>query len=75
MEMSSLTLINIQNQFNFYGYSILVVVGNIGNTLIIIRFWQQRQHACTLYILCAAIGNVSFHNIDWFYSNISYLLW
>ena len=58
--MSSLTLTNIQNQINLYGYSIVIIMGNVGNALIVIRFYKQCQNACSLYLLCSAIMNSVF---------------
>ena len=73
--MSSLTLSNIQTQLNLYGYPILLVLGNIGNALIVIRFSQQRQNACSLYLLCSAIMNSLYLTLGSFTSVTSYLLW
>lgn len=55
--MWSATLANIQASLNLYGYSSLLVLGNIGNLLIAIAFSRHRQNACSNYLLVAAIMN------------------
>ena len=58
--MSSSILPTIQVQLNRYGYSIFMVLGNIGNTFIAIIFSQQRQNACSIYLLTSAIVNMVY---------------
>jgi hypothetical protein len=58
--MSSSTLTNIQTQLNKYGYPIFMVLGNIGNVFIIRLFSQQRQNACSLYLISAAVVNILY---------------
>ncbi|CAF1482238.1 unnamed protein product [Adineta steineri] len=47
----------IQTQITRYGMSALMILGNIGNFLIIILFYQRRKNSCAMYLLCAAIIN------------------
>lgn len=53
--MSSSILPYIQAQITRYGTSTLMILGNIGNILIIILFYRRRQNACSMYLLCAAM--------------------
>jgi hypothetical protein len=55
--MSSSILTTIQSQLNLYGYSIFVILGNIGNLFIIRLFSRQLQSACSIYLLSLAIIN------------------
>ena len=55
--MSSSTLTTIQTQLNLYGYSIFMILGNIGNVFIVIIFSRQRQNACAIYLISSAIVN------------------
>jgi hypothetical protein len=55
--MSSSTLTTIQAQLNLYGFSIILILGNIGNIFIVILFSRQRRHACSIYLISAAIMN------------------
>ena len=61
--MSSSVLPTIQVQLNRYGYSIFMVLGNIGNTFIAIIFSQQRQNACSIYLLTSAIVNMVYQTV------------
>ncbi|CAF1270431.1 unnamed protein product [Adineta steineri] len=62
--MSSATLTTIQNQINVYGNAFLMVMGNIGNVLIIMVFSQQHKSACSFYIMSAAVVNFIFLTIN-----------
>ncbi|CAF1539885.1 unnamed protein product [Adineta steineri] len=62
--MSSATLTAIQNQINIYGNAFLMVMGNIGNVLIIMIFSQQHKSACSFYIMSAAVVNFIFLTIN-----------
>jgi hypothetical protein len=42
---------SIQHQLNLYGYTIFMVLGNIGNLFIVLIFSRQHQNACSIYIL------------------------
>jgi hypothetical protein len=55
--MSSPILTNIQNQLSFYGYTISMILGNIGNVFIVILFSRTRQNACSIYIISSAVAN------------------
>jgi hypothetical protein len=55
--MSSSTLTTIQNQFNLYGYSIFIILGNVGNLFIMKLFSRQLQSACSIYLFSLAIIN------------------
>ncbi|CAF3136025.1 unnamed protein product [Rotaria sp. Silwood2] len=55
--MSTSILSTIQNQLSFYGYLIPMVLGNVGNTFIVIRFTRQRNNACSVYLISSAIVN------------------
>jgi len=55
--MSSSTLTTIENQLTLYGYSISMILGNIGNVFILIIFSQHRQTACAIYLIGTAIMN------------------
>jgi hypothetical protein len=55
--MSSSTLVTIENQLTLYGYSIFMILGNIGNVFILIIFSRQRQTACAIYLISTAIMN------------------
>src|ERR1700742_875491 len=50
-EMSTAMLIDIQNQINFYGYPILLVIGVIGNIFILILFNKHKDNACSIYLM------------------------
>jgi hypothetical protein len=56
--MSSSTLATIQTQLTVYGYSILMISGNIGNTFIIILFHRNRQNPCSIYLSSSALMNI-----------------
>jgi hypothetical protein len=56
--MSSSTLTTIQNGLTVYGYSICMLLGNFGNAFIIIIFNRQRQSACGIYLVGAAVMNI-----------------
>jgi len=58
--LSSSTLTTIQTQLNNYGYPIFMVLGNIGNVFIIGLFSQQRQNACSIYLISAAVVNMLY---------------
>ena len=60
VEMSSSTLTTIQNQLNLYGYSIFMILGNIGNVFIVIIFSRQRQNACSIYLISSAVVNIVY---------------
>ncbi|CAF0947714.1 unnamed protein product [Adineta steineri] len=55
--MSTAILATIQSQLNFYTYTIVMVLGNIGNIFIIILFARQRQNACSIYLISSTIIN------------------
>jgi hypothetical protein len=62
--MATSTLTNIENQLTVYGYSISTILGNIGNVFIIILFRRQRQGACSIYLICAAVMNIVYLTYD-----------
>jgi hypothetical protein len=62
--MSSSTLTTIENQLTVYGYSISTILGNIGNVFIIMIFSRQRQGACAIYLICAAVMNIIYLTYD-----------
>jgi hypothetical protein len=64
--MSSSTLTIIQTYLPKYGYPIFMVLGNIGNVFIIRIFRQQRQTACSLYLISAAVVNIVYLTITSF---------
>jgi hypothetical protein len=64
--MSSSTLTTIQTLLPKYGYPIFMVLGNIGNVFIIKLLAQQRQNACSLYLISAAIVNILYLTITGF---------
>jgi hypothetical protein len=64
--MSSSTLAAIETGLILYGYSIFMILGNIGNAFIVIIFSRQHQSACAIYLISAAVGNMV-------YSTYSYL--
>jgi hypothetical protein len=68
--MSSSILKTIQNYLIVYGYSISMILGNIGNVFIVIIFSRQRQTACAIYLICAAVMNIFFVT----YSSIAEIL-
>jgi hypothetical protein len=55
--MSSSILTTIQTQVNLYGYSISMILGNIGNVFIVILFNRQQKSACSIYLISGAIVN------------------
>ncbi|CAF0919452.1 unnamed protein product [Rotaria sordida] len=55
--MSTSILSSIQNQLNFYGYLIPMVLGNVGNTFVVIIFTRHRTNACSIYLISSAIVN------------------
>jgi hypothetical protein len=58
--MSSSDLKTIQTQLNLYGYSIFMILGNIGNVFIIILFSQPRQNTCSIYLISSAVANMLY---------------
>lgn len=58
--MSTATLLRIQVQMNYYGYPILLVLGNIGNIFILILFYRQRHNPCSIYLIGSAIANLLY---------------
>ena len=68
--MSTSTLPLIQNQLLYYESTTLLVLGTIGNTAIVVLFYQNRRNPCSMYLIAGAILN----NIClWF--NIPYILY
>jgi hypothetical protein len=61
--MSSSTLPTIQVQLNRYAYAIFMIFGNIGNAFVAIIFSQQRQNACSIYLLTSAILNMVYQTV------------
>jgi hypothetical protein len=55
--MSSSTLTTIQTQLSLYGYTILMILGNIGNAFIVIILSRQRRNPCVIYLISSAIVN------------------
>ncbi len=55
--MSSSTLTTIENQLTLYGYSISMILGNIGNVFILIIFSRHHQTACAIYLISTAVMN------------------
>jgi hypothetical protein len=64
--MSSTNPHTIQVQLNLYGYSLFMILGNAGNAFIVIIFSQQRQNACSIYLLSSAIVNILYLTFDGF---------
>jgi hypothetical protein len=62
--MSSSTLTTIENQLTVDGYSICMLLGNIGNVFIVIIFSRQRQSACAIYLICSAVMNIIYLTFD-----------
>jgi hypothetical protein len=50
----------IQAYIAQYGMSIILVLGNIGNTFVILLFYQRRRTACSIYLSCAALINIIY---------------
>jgi len=55
--MSLTSLTTIQNSLNYYGYPLILTLGNIGNLFIFIIFSRQQHNACSFYVLSLAIVN------------------
>jgi hypothetical protein len=55
--MSSSILTTIQTQVNLYGYSISMILGNIGNVFIVILFNRHQKSACSIYLISGAFVN------------------
>ena len=55
--MSSSTLTTIATQLNLYGYSISMILGNIGNVFVVMLFSRQQQSPCSIYLISSAIIN------------------
>jgi hypothetical protein len=64
--MSSISLTTIQTQLNLYGFSLFMILGNAGNAFIVILFSKQRQNACSIYLLSAAIVNILYLTFNGF---------
>jgi hypothetical protein len=64
--MSSTSLTTIQTQLNLYGFSLFMILGNAGNAFIVILFSKQRQNACSIYLLSAAIVNILYLTFNGF---------
>jgi hypothetical protein len=62
--MSTSTLTTIENQLTVYGYSICMILGNIGNVFIVFIFNRQRQTACAIYLICSAVVNIVYLTFD-----------
>ena len=58
--MFTSVLSTIQNQLNFYGYTIALVFGSIGSIFILILFNQQRHNACSIYLVNSAMINLLY---------------
>ena len=70
--MSTSSLPYIQNEMNFYGYPILLTVGDIGNIFILILFNRQRSNACSIYLMNSAVANILYLTIGGFFKIFSY---
>jgi hypothetical protein len=70
----STILLPIQQAITRYLFPVVVVVGNIGNLLIIAVFTQRsrRTNACSLYLLFNAVANLV--NVNWALIPIIYAL-
>ena len=58
--MSVATIVTVQKSLGRYGLPTLIILGNIGNILIIaifIRTIRKQANSCTFYLLAAAIIN------------------
>jgi hypothetical protein len=64
--MPSSTLTTIQTQLTLYGYSIFMILGNIGNIFIVILFHRQRQSPCSIYLISSAIMNIVYLTMSGF---------
>ncbi|CAF1101676.1 unnamed protein product [Adineta steineri] len=58
--MSSSIIASIQSDLTLYGYSITMVFGNIGNIFVVIILSRQRENACSIYLLSAAVVNIIY---------------
>ncbi|CAF0746714.1 unnamed protein product [Adineta ricciae] len=55
--MSTSVLPTIQSRINSYGYPIALILGNLGNFLIVILFSRHRQNTCSIYLICSTVAN------------------
>lgn len=50
----------LQPYINLYGMGILLILGDIGNILVILLFRQHRKTACSVYLSSAALINIVY---------------
>lgn len=58
--MSIAFLPMIQTYIVQYGMGIILVLGNIGNTFVILLFYQRRGTPCSIYLCSAALINIIY---------------
>jgi hypothetical protein len=58
--MASSLVTIIQADLILYGYSIGMLIGTIGNAFVIRILSRQRENACSIYLLSAAIVNIVY---------------
>ena len=56
--MSSPTLARIPAQMNFSAYSILLLLSDLSNVLILILFNEQKHNACSIDLVNSGLGNI-----------------
>lgn len=66
--MAAPMLTTIQNQINFYGYTIVLIFGSIGNVFILILFNRQRHNACSIYLVNSAMTNLLYLLAGFFFN-------
>jgi hypothetical protein len=55
--MSSSILTTIETELNLFGYSILMILGIIGNVFILLLLFRQRRNPCAIYLMSSAVVN------------------
>jgi hypothetical protein len=71
--MSASTLIFVQNQIIYYGFTSLLVLGSLGNTCIVLVFNQHRRNPCSMYLIAGTVMNnffLSFNVPHYLYSYV-----
>ena len=64
--MSSSSLNIIQTQMGFYAFPVLLVLGTIGNILVLILFSRRLHNACSLYLINSAATNIFYLQFIYF---------
>ena len=65
--MSSSILTTIQTRMNFYGFPVPLVLGTIGNILVLILFSRRVHNACSLYLINSAATNIFYLQFSIFF--------